>query len=187
MELYERFIELVDANITYCLIPMVLTLLTAELLFKKRFETKKALNLIRWFIILYTILSLLYFFIGIITMPEEFAFTQRAAGPYKITYWFLFVLATALPFTLLNKKLSNSYPYTIFVAFCMKIGMFFERFVIIVASLHRGYDPLHDSHSFWNNSFVFGLTALFLQGLIIAILLLGVFEILKQRKQRLPF
>jgi hypothetical protein len=181
MELYKRFIEIVDANLIYCLIPIILTLILVKLIFKDRFETKKGLNLIRWIIIVYTIASLIYYLIGIILFPEKFTFIDRATGPYKVAYWLMLFSSTVLPFSLLIKKLSKSFLYVLFVAFCMKIGIFFERFVIIVTSLHRDY-PSVDKNSVWSESLTFGLTMIFLQGLIIGILILGVFEILKRKK-----
>ena len=41
MNLYKRIIEIIDANLIHCLIPIILTLIVIELLFKRRFETKK--------------------------------------------------------------------------------------------------------------------------------------------------
>ena len=183
MELYNRIIEIVDSNLIYCLIPIILTLILVKLIFKNRFETNKALNLIRWIIIIYTIATIIYSLIGITFLSEKFAFIDRATGPYKFAYWLMLFSSTILPFTLLIKKLSKSFLYVLFVAFCMKIGMFFERFVIIITSLHRDY-PSVDKNSVWSESLSFGLTMIFLQGLIIGILMLGIFEILKQKKLR---
>ena len=83
MEFYKRAIEIVDVNLIYCLIPIILTLILVELTFKSRFETKKVLNLIRWTIIVYTILAI----IGMALDPQESTFINRATGPYKIAYW----------------------------------------------------------------------------------------------------
>jgi len=63
----------------------------------------------------------------------------------------------------------------------MKIGIFFERFVIIVTSLHRDY-PDVDKNSVWTDPLTFGLSMTFLPGFIIAVLMLGVFEIIKRNK-----
>ena len=181
MEVYKRIIEIVDANLIYCLIPIILTLILVKLIFKNRFETKKALNLLRWIIIFYTIASIIYYLIGITFFAEKFTFINRATGPYKLAYWLMLFSSTILPFTLLINKLSKRYLYVLFVAFCMKIGMFFERFTIIVTSMHRDY-PLVDKNSVWLEPLSFGLTMAFLQGLIIGILILGFFEVLKRKK-----
>jgi hypothetical protein len=181
MKLYERIIEIVDANFIHCLIPIILTLILAEFLFKKRFETKKVLNLICKFIILYSIITWTYSLIGMIFYPEKFAFIQRATGPYKWAYWIMFLSALILPFTLFIKKIASNFYYVIFVAIFMKIGFYFERFVIIVTSYHRDYGEEIRNVEFID-SFTFGVIMLFIQGIIIAIILLGIFEILKKKR-----
>jgi len=188
MELYKRIIELIDVNLIYCLIPIILTLIIVELIFKNRFETKKVLNLIRWTIITYTIVTFTFYLIGMVINPDEYAFIDRATGPYAWAYWMMFLSALILPFTLLIKKLASKYWYVILVAFGMKIGMYFERFVIILTSFHRDYLPENANSEFENENtdlidlFSFGIGIIFLQGLIITILTLGIFEIIKRKK-----
>ncbi len=185
MELYKRIIELIDANLIFCLIPIILTLILVELIFKNRFETKKALNLIRWIIIIYTIVTFTFYPIGMAMNPDKYAFINRATGPYAITYWIMFLSALILPLTLFIKKLALKFWYVILVAFGMKIGMYFERFVIIVTSFHRDYLPYNGTTKLENENielidlFSFGIGMIFLQGVIIAILILGIFGIIK--------
>lgn len=181
MELYKRIIEIIDANLIHCLIPIILTLLLVELLFKSRFETKKILNLIRWFIIAYELITWSYSLIGMIIYPEEFAFIERATGPYRIAYWIMFLSALIMPFTLFIKKLASSFLYVLLVVIFMKIGLYFEWFVIIVTSYHRDYLTESGDTDF-TNSFLFGLLMLFIQGIIIAIMALGIFEFIKRKK-----
>lgn len=181
MELYNRIIEIVDANLIYCMIPIILTLLLVELIFKNRFETKKALNLIRWAIIFYAIITWTVTLIGMALYPEESAFINRATGLYKIAYWIMFLSALILPFTLLIKKLASKFWYVLLVAFCMKIGVYFERFVIITTSFHRDYLTENGNAGF-TELISFGIGMLILQGIIIAMLILGIFEITKRKK-----
>lgn len=180
MELLKRFIDILDVNLIYCLIPIILTLFFIPIIFKNRFETKRALNLVRWIIVVYTILNTAYFMFG--TPIEEMeVFMDRATGPYKAAYWFMLISSTILPFTLLIKKLSTSVFFLLAVAFLMKVGMYFERFVIITTSIHR--DSLSTSYaSDWKEDTIYAFTAIVIQGFIIAILMLGVFEVLKRRK-----
>jgi len=181
MQLYKRIIEIIDANLTHCLIPIIVTLIFVELFFKKRFETKKVLNLICWFIILYSIITWIYTLIGIIFYPEKFAFTQRATGPYKWAFWIMFLSALILPFTLFIKKIASNFYYVMFVAIFMKIGFYFERFVIIITSFYRDYGEEIRNVEFID-SFTFGVIMLFIQGIMIALILLGLFEILKKKR-----
>lgn len=68
----------------------------------------------------------------------------------------------------------------------MKIGMYLERFVIIVTSFHRDYLPKNGKSALENRNvelidlFVYGIGMIALQGVIIAILTLGIFEIVKR-------
>ena len=181
MNIYKRFIELIDANLTHCLIPIIITLIIVDLFFKKRFETKKVLNLICWFIIIYSVITWTYSLIGTIFNPEKFAITQRATGRYAWAFWIMFLSALILPFTLLYKKIASNFYYVMFVAIFMKIGYYFERFVIIVTSFHRDYGENIKETEF-TNSFTFILLVLFIQGIIIALILLGIFEILKSKR-----
>ncbi|NQX85951.1 MAG: hypothetical protein HRT67_08600 [Flavobacteriaceae bacterium] len=183
MELYKRIIEIVDAILINCLIPIILTLILVQLVFKNRFETKKVLNLIRWTIISYTIITWTFYMIGM-TMtdnPDEYAFLNRATGPYAWAYWIMFLSALILPLTLFHKKLASKFWYVLLVVFVMKSGMYFERFIIIVASFHKDYLP-RNGNAELIDLFAFGIVMAFLQGLIITILTLGIFELIKRIK-----
>jgi len=87
-----------------------------------------------------------------------------------------------LPLTLLIKKLAKRYFYLIFVVFCLKFGLFFERFVIIVTSIHQDY-PSISLATPWLKSLLYVTIVLFIQGFIISIIILGIFEVLKMRKK----
>jgi len=188
MELYESFIEQINVNIIYCLIPIILTLFFIELFFKNRFETKRALNLVCWIIIIYTSITWSVYLIEMAINPDEYAFINRATGPYAISYWIMFLCALILPFTLLIKKLASKYWYVLLVAFAMKSGTFLERFIIIITSFHRDYLTNNGNFKLKNEDvelidlFLFATGMIFLQGVIITILTLVIFEILKRRK-----
>ena len=181
MELYNRIISIVDSNLIYCLVPMVLTLLIIRLIFKDRFNTKKALNIIRWIIIGYTIITLIYFIIGILYYSEDFAFTNRATGPYKYAYWLMLISASILPFTLLIKKLSTKFWYVLLIAFFMKVGVYFERFVIITTSFHRDYEP-NSGMTNITVSLIYGLSVFFIQGFIISLIVIGILKMIERKK-----
>lgn len=181
METYNNIIKIIDVNIIFCLIPLLVTLILVGLIFKNRFQTKRVLNLIRWFIISYSAMNLIYFLIGMIMIPEKFAFFNRATGPYWWAYWFMLLSSSVLPFTLLYKRLALKPLYLLFVAFFMKIGMYFERFVIIVTSFHRDYLPPYNDDYATSFDFPMALMILTLQGFILAILLLGIFELIERK------
>lgn len=182
MELFDKLIKFIDTNLILCLVPIILTLIIIEFLFKNRFETKKVLNLIRWTIIIYTAITILYSIIGIIGYPDKFAVINRATGPYWIAYWIMLLCALIFPITLLNKKWASKFWYILLVSILVKIGLYFERFVIIVTSYHRDYLPEKGIIE-WIELPSNGLLLLFLQGFIIAILALGYFKIMKQKSK----
>lgn len=180
MGIFKRVIEIVDSNLIYCLVPIILTLILVELFFKNRFETKKGLNVIRWTIIIYTLITLTFYLIGIVMNADEYAFINRATGSYAWAYWIIFLSASVLPFTLLVKKLGRNFWYVLFMAFCMKIGFYFEHFVIITTSFHRDYLPENGRSTYTE---LYGLGLSFLQGIVITALILGIFEMANIRRK----
>lgn len=185
MDLYERIIQIIDANIVFCLLPCILTLMLIKLFFKNKFKTDKALNIIRWFIIGYYLITLTYYIFRLLFSSEETAFGNRATGPYWWAYWMMMLCAMALPLTLLIKKLASKYLYVLLIAFCIKIGAYFERFVIIVTSIHRDYLPPTTSTNDAVLVIVYIVAVIFLQGFILALLLLGIVELIERSKSRL--
>jgi molybdopterin-containing oxidoreductase family membrane subunit len=72
---------------------------------------------------------------------ERFAFINRAFGPYAWAYWTMVTCNVVSPHLFWSKKIRTS-PAAIFViSLVINVGMWFERFVIIVTSLHRDYLP----------------------------------------------
>lgn len=152
-----------------------------ELIFKNQFETKKVLNLIRWTIIIYTIVTITFYLIGMVMNLDEHVFINRATGSYAWAYWIMFLSALILPLTLFIKKLASRFWYVLLVAFGMKSGMYFERFVILTTSFHRDYQT-ENGNAELMESLSYGIGVFFIQGIIIAILTLGIFEIIKRKK-----
>jgi Ni/Fe-hydrogenase subunit HybB-like protein len=72
---------------------------------------------------------------------ELFAFLNRATGPYWWAYWTMITCNVVIPQVFWFKKARTSIFWMMFVAFAVDIGMWFERFVIIVTSLHRDFLP----------------------------------------------
>ncbi|MFD2562259.1 hypothetical protein [Aquimarina rubra] len=138
------------------------------------------MNFIRWSIIVYTVVSIVHFIIGIVFFPNEFAFINRAVGSYWAMYWVMLFSSSILPFTLLIRKLESKPLYILLVAVCMKLGVYLERFVIIVTSFHRDYLPNNWSSGFINFP-TYGILLFFTQGFILAILLLGFFEFIHRK------
>ena len=72
---------------------------------------------------------------------EQYAFLNRATGPYWWAYWSMMTCNVFSPQFMWFKKLRTSIMFSFFISIIVNIGMWFERFVIIVTSLHRDYLP----------------------------------------------
>ncbi|MGD8414475.1 MAG: polysulfide reductase NrfD, partial [Candidatus Latescibacterota bacterium] len=67
---------------------------------------------------------------------EQFAFINRATGPYAWAYWIMFSCNLFAPQLFWFKKLRRSIPVMFVISIFVNIGMWFERFVIVTTSLH---------------------------------------------------
>ena len=72
---------------------------------------------------------------------EQYAFFNRMNGPYWWAYWSMMTCNVISPQLFWSKKIRTSIAATFIISIIVNIGMWFERFVIIVTSLHRDYLP----------------------------------------------
>jgi Ni/Fe-hydrogenase subunit HybB-like protein len=72
---------------------------------------------------------------------ERYAFINRMTGPYWWAYWTMITCNVISPQLFWFKRLRTSIPVMFALSIVINIGMWFERFVIIVTSLHRDYLP----------------------------------------------
>ena len=75
------------------------------------------------------------------SMYERFAFINRAFGPYAWAYWTMITCNVISPQLFWFRKIRRSIPAMFVISIVVNIGMWFERFVIIVTSLHRDFLP----------------------------------------------
>jgi len=73
--------------------------------------------------------------------PEQFAFINRAFGPYAWAYWIMVTCNVVFPQLFWIKKIRRTIPVMFAIAVLVNVGMWFERFVITVTSLSRDYLP----------------------------------------------
>jgi molybdopterin-containing oxidoreductase family membrane subunit len=72
---------------------------------------------------------------------EEAAIWHRMTGPYAITYWFLITCNIVAPQVLWFKRVRSS-PVLLFISsMVVLVGMWLERYVIIVSSLAQDFVP----------------------------------------------
>lgn len=72
---------------------------------------------------------------------EQFAFFNRATGPYFWSYFGMMLCNVLSPNVFWSKKIRRSVWWTFFMSIFINIGMWFERFVIIPTTLSRDYLP----------------------------------------------
>ena len=72
---------------------------------------------------------------------EQYAFLNRATGPYWWAYAIMMTCNVLTPQLYWITKIRTSFVVTFILSIFINIGMWFERFVIIVTSLHRDYLP----------------------------------------------
>jgi Ni/Fe-hydrogenase subunit HybB-like protein len=72
---------------------------------------------------------------------EEYMMKNRMTGPYGPSYWALIACNALVPQLLWSKRIRSSPVPLFIVAIVANVGMWLERFVIVVTSLHRDYLP----------------------------------------------
>jgi Ni/Fe-hydrogenase subunit HybB-like protein len=72
---------------------------------------------------------------------ETFTFVNRAFGPMCWAYWIMITCNVLIPQFFWLKKVRRNIPAMFVISIFVNIGMWFERFVITVTSLHRDFLP----------------------------------------------
>jgi Ni/Fe-hydrogenase subunit HybB-like protein len=95
---------------------------------------------------------------------EHFTFVNRAFGPYAWAYWTMVSCNVLSPQLFWFKKCRTSIPVLFVISIFVNIGMWFERFVIVVSSLHRDFLPSSWGYyvpTFWDIAALLGSFGLF--------------------------
>jgi molybdopterin-containing oxidoreductase family membrane subunit len=96
---------------------------------------------------------------------EAFTFINRATGPYAWAYWTMICCNVIVPQIFWFKKLRTSIPVMFIASILINVGMWFERFVIVVSSLANDFLPANWAYykpTFWDISTFVGSFGLFL-------------------------
>ncbi|MEZ5966573.1 MAG: NrfD/PsrC family molybdoenzyme membrane anchor subunit [Planctomycetota bacterium] len=72
---------------------------------------------------------------------EKYAFINRATGPYWWSYWIMVSCNVISPQFFWIRKLRRTPWFLFIMSIFVNIGMWFERFVITITSLHRDFMP----------------------------------------------
>ena len=115
---------------------------------------------------------------------QTFMLWNRITGPYWWTYTLLIFCNVISPQTLWFKRVRTSVPALFVLSIIINIGMWLERFVIVVTSLHRDFLPSswgRFSPTIWDFATYFGTIGLFLTLLLLFLRFLPMISIFEMR------
>ena len=95
---------------------------------------------------------------------EKYVFLNRAMGPYAWSYWIMVSCNVLVPQIFWWRYARRSIPIMFVVSLLVNVGMWFERFVITVTSLHRDFIPANWGQyawSFWDTAILVGSFGMF--------------------------
>jgi molybdopterin-containing oxidoreductase family membrane subunit len=100
-----------------------------------------------------------------VPFEQDIFFKYRIAGPYGWSYWLMMTCNVISPQLFWFRKLRRNVLFTFIMSIVVNIGMWFERFVIIVSSLYRDYLPsswsIYYRPTIWEVGFYLGTFGLF--------------------------
>jgi molybdopterin-containing oxidoreductase family membrane subunit len=115
---------------------------------------------------------------------EEYMMTNRFFGPYAWVYWSLMFCNVLTPQFIWFKRVRTNIPALFVIAMIVNVGMWLERFIIVVTSLHRDFLPSSWGMYYptvWDFATFFGTIGLFLSLLFLFIRFLPMISIFEMR------
>ena len=116
---------------------------------------------------------------------EAYLMTNRATGPYAPMYWLLLICNGMVPQLLWSPRLRASVPLLFVISLVVSLGMWLERYIIVVTSLHRDFLPSSwgmYSGTIWDWATFIGTLGLFLSLLFLFIRVLPMISIFEMRE-----
>ena len=115
---------------------------------------------------------------------EQFMVVNRMKGPYATAYWALILCNIVTPQVLWSQRVRRSVPVLFVISLIVNVGMWLERYIIVVTSLHRDFLPSSwgmYSGTFWDWSTYIGSIGLFLTLLFLFLRFLPMISIFEMR------
>ncbi len=116
---------------------------------------------------------------------EAYMMSNRATGPYAPMYWLLLICNGLVPQLLWSPRLRASVPLLFVISLAVSLGMWLERYIIVVTSLHRDFLPSSwgmYSGTIWDWATFIGTIGLFLSLLFLFIRVLPMISIFEMRE-----
>jgi Ni/Fe-hydrogenase subunit HybB-like protein len=118
------------------------------------------------------------------TPYEKYMSINRMFGPYGWVFWGLVLFNVLIPQALWARRVRQSVPALFVIAMCVNLGMWLERFVIIVVGLHRDFMPSAwgmYSPTIWDWGALTGSIGLFLALIFLFVRVLPMISIFEMR------
>jgi len=115
---------------------------------------------------------------------EKFMIWNRMFGPYAMFYWCLILCNIITPQFLWSKKIRTSPGILWIISIIVNIGMWLERFVIVITSLHRDFLPSswgYYAPTIWDWAVYIGTLGLFMTLIFLFIRVLPMITIFELR------
>lgn len=115
---------------------------------------------------------------------ERVTFLAKIHGPYAPIYWATIVLNIALPQLLWFRRVRLSQIAIVLVSVGVIVGMWCERYTIVVMSVRRTALPSSWGNyhgTFWDWATLFGTVGLFLTGILLAVRFIPVIAMFEMR------
>lgn len=115
---------------------------------------------------------------------EWFMIKNRAMGPYAFFYWSLILCNGLIPQLLWSKRVREHLIVLWMISMVVNVGMWLERFIIVVTSLHRDFLPSSwgmFKPTFWDISTFVGTLGLFLTLIFLFVRVLPMISIFEVR------
>jgi molybdopterin-containing oxidoreductase family membrane subunit len=115
---------------------------------------------------------------------ETYMMRNRMSGPYGAFYWALIFCNGLTPQLLWIKKIRTNVVLLFIISLIVNVGMWLERFVIVVTSLHRDFLPSswgRYSPTVWDWGLYIGTIGLFLSLLFLFLRFLPMISIFEMR------
>jgi molybdopterin-containing oxidoreductase family membrane subunit len=117
---------------------------------------------------------------------DHFTNANRALGPYARSFWAMLLCNVVAPQFLWSKRIRRTIPALFTIALAVNLGMWLERYVIIITSLHRDFLPSSwgmYSPTRWDWMIFLGTGGLFLTLLFLFLRFLPVIAMAELRRQ----
>jgi Ni/Fe-hydrogenase subunit HybB-like protein len=115
---------------------------------------------------------------------EGFMIWNRLTGPYRYAYWALLFCNIASPQLLWFRSVRKNALVLFLISLVVNVGMWLERFIIVVTSLHRDFLPSSwgmYKPTFWDWSTYIGTIGLFVALLLLFLRFLPMISIFEMR------